>query len=149
MGKECLPSETVSVDFVKTGKAIQQISYTEPHTKYTTNNKNLLSDHIAGNTNFNSGTWLGYDRDTVEVDIVLKKKETINGVLVDILQNESSWIFLPEQMLLYYYDEAQKSYLPLGKEIFLAKGHIQNNVMQGKLFQSERSKQKIEAGDQQ
>jgi hypothetical protein len=120
MGKDFLPSETVSVDFVKTGKAIQQITYTTPHPKYTTNNKNLLNDHIGGNTNFSSGAWLGYDRDTVEVDIVFKKKEAINGVLVDILQNESSWIFLPEQMLLYYYDEAQKNYLPLGKETFFS-----------------------------
>jgi hypothetical protein len=120
MGKEFLPSETVSIAFVKTGKAIQQISYTEPHPSYTTKNQNLLNDHIGGNTNFSSGTWLGYDRDTVEVDIVLKKKEAINGVLVDILQNENSWIFLPEQMLLYYYDEAQKNYLPLGKETFFS-----------------------------
>jgi hypothetical protein len=120
IGKEFLSSETVSVEFMKTGKAIQQISFTEPHPKYTTANKNLLNDHIGGNTNFSSGAWLGYDRDTVEVDILLKKRETINGVLVDILQNESSWIFLPEQVLLYYYDEAQKKYLPLGKETFFS-----------------------------
>lgn len=122
IGKDFLPSETVSVKFMKTGKAIQQINFTTPHPKYTTNNKNLLNDHVGGNTNYSSGTWLGYDRDTVEVDIELKKKETINGVLVDILQNESSWIFLPEQILLYYYDEAQKSYLPLGKETFFNEG---------------------------
>ncbi len=116
MGKNFLPSETVSVAFMKTGKNIKQINFTEPNPKYTTNKKNLLNDHIGGNTNFSSGAWLGYDRDTVEVDIELVKKETIKGVLVDILQNESSWIFLPEQVLLYYYDEAKKSYLPLGKE---------------------------------
>lgn len=116
LGKDFLPSETVSVEFIKTGKAIQQIRFTAPHPKYSTTDKNLLNDHIGGNTNFNSGTWLGYDSDTVEVDIVLKKKETINSVLVNILQNESSWIFLPEQILLYYYDEAKKNYLPLGKE---------------------------------
>lgn len=120
MGKDFLPSETVSVEFIKTGKAIQQIDFTAPNPKYTTNNKNLLNDQIGGNTNFNSGTWLGYDSDTVEIDIVLKKKEPINSVLVDLLQNESSWIFLPEQILLYYYDEAQKAYLPLGKETFFS-----------------------------
>lgn len=122
MGKDFLPSETVRVEFIKTGKAITQISFTTPNPKYTTNNKNLLNDHIGGNTNFSSGTWLGYDCDTVEIDIELKKNETIKSVLVDILQNESSWIFLPEQILLYYYDETQKSYLPLGKEIFLSEG---------------------------
>lgn len=120
IGKDFLPSETVSVKFMKIGKAIQEISFTEPHPTYTAKNMNLLNDQVGGNTNYSSGAWLGYDRDTVEVDILLKKKETIKGVLVDILQNESSWIFLPEQMLLYYYDEAQKNYLPLGKETFFS-----------------------------
>ncbi|MEJ8844004.1 chitobiase/beta-hexosaminidase C-terminal domain-containing protein [Lacibacter sp. H375] len=122
MGTDFLPSETVSVEFIKTGKAIQQINFTAPHPKYTTTNKNILNDQMGGNTNFSSGAWLGFDSGTVEIDIVLKKKETINAVLVDLLQNESSWIFLPEQILLYYYDEAQKSYLPVGKETFFSKG---------------------------
>lgn len=122
MGTDFLPSETVSVEFIKTGKAIQQINFSAPNPKYTTNNKNILNDQMGGNTNFSSGAWLGYDSDTVEIDIVLKKKETINAVLLDLLQNESSWIFLPEQILLYYYDEAQKSYLPLGKETFFSEG---------------------------
>ncbi|QNA42703.1 chitobiase/beta-hexosaminidase C-terminal domain-containing protein [Lacibacter sediminis] len=128
IGKDFLPSETVYVEFIKTGKVIQQISFTTPHPKYTTNNKNLLNDHIGGNTSFSSGAWLGYDCDTVEIDIELKKNETINGVLVDILQNESSWIFLPEQVILYYYDEAKKSYLPLGKETFSSERPSQKQI---------------------
>ena len=122
MGKGFLSSETVNVEFVKTGKAIQQINFTVPHTVYIPKNNNLLHDNIGGNTNYGSGEWLGYDSDTVEIDIILKKTEKVNAVLVNMLQDENSWIFLPEQILLFYYDESQKSYLPLGKETFLNEG---------------------------
>jgi hypothetical protein len=47
----------------------------------------------------------------------LHKKEKVSSVLVDMLQDEASWIFLPEQMQVYYYNEKQNSFVLLTKEL--------------------------------
>ena len=69
--------------------------------------------------NYRSGGWLGYDSDTVTITVDLKKKETINTVLISLLQDENAWIFLPEQILVYYYNDKQKAFVPAGKETFV------------------------------
>ena len=38
--------------------------------------------------------------------------------MISLLQDEKSWIFLPEAIFVYYYDDAQKNYRPVGNEIF-------------------------------
>ena len=118
-GKNFLPSETSVAEFIKAGKMIRQISFSTPNEKYTGNKTDILNDNIGGNTNFNSGDWLGYNNDTVEINIDLAKKEAIHSVLVNILQDENSWIFLPGQILVYYRDK-QKIFLPTGKEFFFS-----------------------------
>ncbi|MCU7552201.1 chitobiase/beta-hexosaminidase C-terminal domain-containing protein [Chitinophagaceae bacterium LB-8] len=118
IGKGFLPSGTATVEFFKTGKAIRKIEFSTPNPKYPGNGVGTLHDNIGGQMDLSSGTWLGYDTDTVTVTIQLKEKGSIKGVLVDILQNESNWIFLPEQVLLYYYDDTRNAYVPAGKEVF-------------------------------
>jgi Chitobiase/beta-hexosaminidase C-terminal domain len=114
IGKNFLPSETIKAEFVKGGKAVKEITFTPPHESYAKAGPNILHDDIGGLTNYGNGTWLGYDKDTVEINIQLTKKETVNKVLLDMLQDENSWIFLPEKISLYYYADNQKTYLPLG-----------------------------------
>jgi len=118
-GKDFLSSETSVVEFINAGKMIRQISFSKPNEKYTGNKTDILNDNIGGNTNFNNSEWLGYNNDTVEINIDLAKKETIHSVLISILQDENSWIFLPGQILVYYLDK-QKTFLPAGKEIFFS-----------------------------
>lgn len=114
-----LPSETVSATFVKDGKAIHQIQFSKPDESYSKSKENILHDNTGGITNYRSGTWLGYNNDTATIAIDLKKKETINTILISLLQDENSWIFLPDQILVYYYNDKQKTFLPAGKEGFL------------------------------
>lgn len=113
-------SETVTAEFIKDGKKIRQVSFSKPDDAYATTNVSILNDNTGGNMNFKSGTWLGYKNDTVEINIELKKKENINSVLVNILQDENSWLFLPEQVLVYYYNDKQKAFLPAGKKFFFS-----------------------------
>ena len=117
-GNNFLPSEPVNAAFVKDGKAIQQIQYSKPNESYANSKANILHDNIGGLDNYRSGTWLGYDSDTVIITIDMKKKETINTVLISMLQDENSWIFLPEQILVWYFNDKQKIFLPAGKEEF-------------------------------
>ncbi|MGZ8524069.1 MAG: FN3 associated domain-containing protein [Chitinophagaceae bacterium] len=117
-GNNFLPSETVSATFVKNGKAIQQIKYSKPNESYANSKADILHDNIGGITTYRSGDWLGYDNDTVTITIQLKKKEPINMVLISLLQDENSWIFLPEQLSVYSYDDKTKTFLATGKEEF-------------------------------
>jgi hypothetical protein len=117
--KNFLPSETVDAQFIKAGKEISKISFSKPNEYYANSKANILNDTIGGLVNYRSGTWLGYDSDTVTIDIVLGKKEIINAVLISLLQDENAWIFLPEQILVYYYNDKQKTFVPTGKETFV------------------------------
>ena len=117
-GNNFLPSETVSATFVKNGRIIKQIQYSKPNESYYKSKPDILNDNIGGIINYRSGTWLGYDNDTVTIEIDLIKKETINTILISLLQDENSWIFLPEQIMVYYYNDKSKTFQPVGKENF-------------------------------
>lgn len=118
-GKNFLPSETVNVQFIKDGKEIRQSTFSKPNEYYANSKANILYDNIGGIINYRSGAWLGYDSDTVTITIDLKKKETVNTVLISLLQDENAWIFLPEQILVHYYNDKQKAFVPAGKEVFV------------------------------
>jgi hypothetical protein len=118
-GKNFLPSETVSAEFIKNGKDIRQVSFSKPNDYYAKGKPDILYDNTGGLLNYRSGTWLGYDSDTATIDVQLKKTESLNSVLISLLQDENAWIFLPEQILVYYYNDKQKAFVPAGKETFV------------------------------
>lgn len=121
-GKGFTDSETISIRFEKMGLPIKEISYSHPNEQYTSLPKNILSDGVGGNSNFRSGNWLGYDSDTVTIRVSLEKPSLVSDILLDLLQDESSWIFLPEQILAYYQDTATGKFLPFAKETFRHEG---------------------------
>ena len=137
-GNNFLPSETVSATFVKNGRIIKQIQYSKPNESYNKSKPDILNDNIGGFSNYRSGTWLGYDNDTVTMEIDLIKKETINTILISLLQDENSWIFLPEQILVYYYNDRLKTFLAIGKEEFThnTSGPKQSNLWEIKPTQN-------------
>jgi len=116
-GTNFLPSETVEVTFIKDGKKIKTIASTQADLKYPGNGGQSLTDNKGGIDQQNSNTWLGYNCDTVTVNIELERPQPVKQVLLNFLQNEGSWIFLPEQILIYGFDKKTGSFLPLGKEV--------------------------------
>lgn len=135
-GSDYLPSETVSVQFVQEGKKIKSAVFSKPAEYYAKAKPGTLHDNVGGKDNYRSGDWIGYDSDTVSVDIELVKKESINSVIVDVLQDEPSWIFLPEQILAYYFDEKSNAYVPFAKEVMFSEAaspkSVQLRVLQAK-----------------
>ena len=117
MGKGFEPSETITLSFAKEGKKIASISATAPNPKYPGSGDSTLFDNRGGIENISSGTWMGYNTDSVHLFITLKEKQPVNTVLLSFLQNEPSWIFLPEQIMVYYFNETQSAYIPFGKEV--------------------------------
>lgn len=116
-GKNFLASETMQALFIKDGKKISRTDISKPSEQYSSTKENILFDNTGGLLNIHNGTWLGYNNDTVAITIHLQKKEKTSSVLIDMLQDESSWIFLPEQMQVYYYNEKQNSFTLLTKEL--------------------------------
>ena len=115
-GDNFLPSETVNATFIKNGKVIRDIHYSKPNKSYLSSKADILNDNIGGITNYRSGGWLGYDSDSVIIIIDLAKKETIRSVLINLLQDENSWIFLPEQILVYSYNDTKKTFVETARE---------------------------------
>jgi len=116
-GNNFRSSGTAGVTFIKDGKQIRSVEQTTPNAKYPGSGATTLIDNRGGNTQTNSDTWMGYNCDTVTITLNLAKKETVNEVLLNFLQNEEGWIFLPEHILLYWYDERSNSFYPFGKEV--------------------------------
>lgn len=122
MGKGFIASETISISFEKTGLPVKEISYSHPNDYYASLPENVLFDGVGGNSNFRSGNWLGYDSDSVTIRIKLEKTSRVSDVLLNLLQDENSWIFLPEQILAYYQDSVTGNFLPFAKETFQHEG---------------------------
>ena len=92
------PSDVVEATFIKDGLPIKSVETTPPNQKYKGSGAMTLIDNKGGTTNISGSTWLGFQTDTVEIVMHLPKKEKIKNVLVNLLRDYGSWIFLPEKI---------------------------------------------------
>ena len=146
-GKDFLPSETVSATFIKNGKAIKKIQFSKPNESYANAKADILNDNIGGIVNYRSGHLAGLRQRYSNIYIDLEKKETINTILISLLQDENSWIFLPEQIFVYYYDDKQKNLSSRRKRSFYTEARLQSNAISMKLKPGSNDKRpKIENG---
>lgn len=122
------PSETIELSFAGPGKQIKRITATSPDKKYPGSGDRTLFDNKGGIENINSKTWMGFYTDSINFVIELKKKETVNSILLSFLQNEDSWVFLPELILVYYFDENKNVFLPFGREMIFNEKKSPSNV---------------------
>ena len=104
------PSEIVTATFVKDGFNIKTVQQTSPNERYQGNGATTLIDNKGGLTAVNSATWLGYQTDSVEINITMEYSQPIAAVLINALQDYGSWIFLPQQIQLYGFDKSKQSF---------------------------------------
>jgi hypothetical protein len=93
-----LPSAPVRVVFYPTGLPIHHLTGTSPHSRYPGNHPFGLYDQKGGSCSSSSVNWQGFDQDLVQLECYLEKQQPVKQVLVHVLQEESSWIFLPERI---------------------------------------------------
>lgn len=74
---------------------------TSPHPKYNFNETVALVDGIKGQRPWKGSEWLGFNSSTVDFEIKLKQKQKINALEVGCLKAEGSWIYLPEEIVVY------------------------------------------------
>ena len=70
--------------------------------KYHADYKNALVDGILGSTEFKDGNWQGFEGEDLDVTVSLKEVKEIKQVRINFLENEASWIFLPENVKVFY-----------------------------------------------
>lgn len=119
-GEQFTPSVTCAVTFIKDGYAVKAVETTPPNAKYPGSGVNTLIDNNGGINQLGSNTWMGFNDDNVSIVMNLEKEQTVNKVLLDFLQNESSWIFLPEQITVSWYDNTARSFKNFGTENYIA-----------------------------
>ncbi len=113
-------SATVAVTFIKDGIPVRAIKQTLPNTKYPGNGANTLNDNKGGIANVNSNTWMGYNCDTVTVLLDLGKQQAVQKVLLNFLQSENSWVFMPDEIEVLWFDNRSNSFKPFAKEVLFA-----------------------------
>jgi hypothetical protein len=118
-GNSYLPSETVQVTFIKDGSKIKSIEQPAANEKFTGNGAKTLFDNEGGIADMHNKNFLGYQQDSIEINVLLEKKQPIHSLLLDFLQDEGSWIFLPQKIEIFYYNNKRKNFEILAKkEIF-------------------------------
>lgn len=123
-GKGYAASDLATATFIKAGKKISMIHQTEPNPKYAAAGSLALFDLKGGNVDIGTNTWLGYNCDTVKIQLLLSKSERVGKLLFNFLQNESAWIFLPEEISIQWYNQQLNTYQFFGKELIESKAHV-------------------------
>nr|WP_298793525.1 chitobiase/beta-hexosaminidase C-terminal domain-containing protein [uncultured Allomuricauda sp.] len=93
-------SETVKGTIIQMKKDISGASVSvtpEAHENYKANGPNTLIDGRKGGVNFrNEARWLGFQTAETIINLDFSDSEPMEKVLVGLLQDHGSWIFLPD-----------------------------------------------------
>ena len=115
-GNGYLPSETVQATFIKDGLKIKSIEQPPANEKFPGNGPKTLFDNEGGIADMRNKNFLGYQQDSVEINVLLEKKQPIHSMLLDFFCDEGSWIFLPQSIQVYYFNENKNSYELIAKK---------------------------------
>ncbi|MCP5049755.1 MAG: glycoside hydrolase family 92 protein, partial [bacterium] len=69
--------------------------------QYAAGGDMALIDGIRGSGDFKTGTWQGYEGVNLEAVVDLGKTKTIRKLSIGFLQDNNSWIFMPERVEFY------------------------------------------------
>ncbi|MBK8721689.1 MAG: hypothetical protein IPL95_05280 [Saprospiraceae bacterium] len=122
-----LPSEPLEVTFIKAGIPVKKVEGTLPNPKYHGNGIQALTDLKGGDIKISSPDWLGYDQDTLEFEMQLESPSWVQNILFSFLQNEDSWVFLPNKIDVQYFDTEKNQFKDFGSivQYFDTKGKSQ------------------------
>ena len=127
-GNGFLPSETVAVTFIKDGLKIKSVQATEPDEKHPGNGPQTLFDNEGGMPNSQSNNFMGYQTESVIINVSLENKQKINSVFLDFLRDYGSWIFLPKYIRVYYFDDINNKFQFLAEKEIVADSSQQSSA---------------------
>ena len=96
------PSETISATFIRDGLKLKKAVFPAASQRFPGSGPATLIDNKGGQPAIGNSTWLGYQDDSVDVVLTLQKASKVKKVLVDLLEDHGSWVFLPEKIEVFY-----------------------------------------------
>ncbi len=103
---------SVSTIFTKSSNNIALKLSTEYANQYAAGGENSLIDGLRSNsTDYRSGDWQGYQGVDASGVVFFKQAQKVSSVSISCLQDEHSWIFLPEMFTVEYSVDGEK-YMP-------------------------------------
>ncbi len=109
-------SEVVGAQFLRQGLTIAKLSHSPPNPTYRGSGPNTLIDGQGGMPALESKTWLGF-QDTVLLSLTLAKPQKVGQVLLQVLQNQGAWIFMPQQVVVYAAEKGSEQLVLVGTKL--------------------------------
>jgi hypothetical protein len=78
-----------------------------PSVKYSGGKTETLTDGMRGTTDWNY-FWLGWEGEDMDVTIDLGEPDTVRKVSIGFLQDNRSWIFMPERVTIWFSVDGEK-----------------------------------------
>ncbi len=85
--------------FYKLSSNRKVLRISEYANQYTAGGKQALIDDVRGSRNFRTGAWQGFEGTDLEVLVDLGFNQTINRLGLSCLQDQTTWIFMPEKVV--------------------------------------------------
>ncbi len=80
----------------------------QPVKKYSGKGAQTLVDGMTGSARYNDGYWLGFDGTDLDFTVDMEEEVPVKQVTVNFYQRQSSWIFMPVEVIIQVLDESGK-----------------------------------------
>jgi len=101
---DCQSSEPAEQNIYKVRNVFEQATVViKPSVdlRYPGNGVSTLTDLQKGTMQFRDGNhWLGFQKDTLDIQVDFLEKESLESIVISTLANEIAWIFLPNRIEL-------------------------------------------------
>ena len=95
-------SVEANYNFVVTDELGAKVELVTPaHPKYNNNGGLNLVDGVYGRRPWKGNEWLGFNTNRVEFIIDLEEKKKVSGLGIGFLEDNGSWIYLPEKIQVF------------------------------------------------
>jgi len=96
-----LASEVVTAHFYQRGLVPKNIITPPANARYPGTGKTCLMDGKGGDSNLSSPGWMGFQQEMVSIEINFEKPQNVQEILLNVLENQGSWIFQPYKIEIY------------------------------------------------
>lgn len=114
------PSDPVEQQFWQKGRACRVESCSKPNERYAGKGTAALNDNIGGSPALGNGNWLGFQSEAVNIDFTNVSGKPVREVMLDVLQAEDQWIFMPSSIQWLAWSETKQSWELIAEKKFTA-----------------------------
>lgn len=124
MHQDYLTSEVISAEFIQTNPSISIVDIKlnrELNENYLGTGFKTLIDGVKGTKDFRGKEWLGFAGGDLEIKLNCKGNKQVREVIISLLSEQKSWIFLPEKIQVYTSKDGKTYTLTAVEEVELTR----------------------------